>query len=138
MSDEPKQQNLSEVLQNTPDGSAPNLNIHDTLDLVGPHQRQQVLEQFCRKVKYNGYLDIEGVDVMDVCRAYYQGYLTTDEFNKYLYNDGTKANYTGSVSTVEEMCEQLQKFNFQIIHKRRNKYVYYIRALRVAEITNFN
>jgi len=119
------------VLNGMQDGAVANLSIKDTLDFVGPHERNAVLARFCTKVKYNTHIDIEGTDSLEVSRAYYYGYITLDELNLLMYHDGEQGNYRSSVSVLEDVCDKLTQLNFQIVFKRRNKYKYYIRALRL-------
>ncbi len=131
-----EQQNLSGVLENIVDGSAPNLNINNTLDMVAPHQRIDVLTRFCKKIKYNGYIELCGNDISELSRAFNRGDINLDEINRYLYHNigesTVDVNYKASVSNLDTVCNQLSSLGFTIILKRRNKYLYYIKAQRSA------
>lgn len=117
-------QNLEDVIKNTPEGSVGNLYIADTLDSVEYSHRQELITLLSAKVRYGGYLELTGIDLLDLARAVNQGYLGSSEVNNLLFNNHRSASH------LDEMVEIISKLGFVVINQRRNKYTYYIKAQR--------
>lgn len=116
---------MKETLDKMFDGSLANINIGNSLDLVEAKDRAVTLANICKKVAIGGTLELSGTDLGDLSRAVYHGYVSTQEANSLLFTDGGS-----SVSRIEEVVAELAQLGFKVINKRRNKYVYYIKAER--------
>jgi hypothetical protein len=113
--------NIETVLKH-PDGSVKALDINNLLDSVA--ERSELLQQIAKKIRYEGTLELIGVDLDEVVRAYQQGYIELPEVNEKLYAGRQSA------STAEKMISELRSLNFQVINVRSNHHTYYIRAKR--------
>ena len=116
---------LNELIKNTPDGSLPELAIADTLDHVPQENRLELLTILCKKVKYNGVLELTGTDIKDLTSSMYRNDLSLNEINQLLYGRDNK-----SVSHLEDVVNHIKNLNFKVINERRNKHIYYIKAQR--------
>lgn len=123
---------LEDIIKNTPDGSVASLGIADTLDGVDYSQRTELLAILCKKVRYSGFIELTGTDLSELIMAVYQGYVDTAECNGLLYGP----NQHKSVSNLEEMTDLLRSNGFKIVNERRNKYIYYVKAERIAPNDN--
>jgi hypothetical protein len=107
------------------DGSLMGLNIGYSIDKVPFHKRPESLINACKKIAYGGVIEMVGTDLPDLTRAYFHGYITSKDTNEILFADGNI-----SAASLEEMVELLSSNGFTLLHQRRNRYIYYIKAKR--------
>jgi hypothetical protein len=119
-----EEQDLGNVLKNQPDGSLENLNLGHVIDTVPYPERDNVLRGLINKLRYGGTISIEGVDLEEINRAMYQGYLEVNDANGLLYNQRRSA------SSMNEVISLFHSLNLKVIHKRCNNYLYYVKAQR--------
>lgn len=118
---------LNQILE-APDGSIPSLDIKDLLDMLPIGERNTVLQNLLKKIKYDGYIELTGLDLDDVIRASYIGYIDNNILVELLYKDRQSA------LSCDIMCEMLKSINFKIINTRTNHYIYYIKAQRYLNV----
>ncbi len=122
---------MNNTLENLIDGSLESLNIGNSLDLVKYDERFQTLVNICKKLRYSGVIELSGTELGDLSRHIHQGYVSTKDANSLLFDIGGQ-----SVAPMTEVTEQLQSMNFKIVNARRNKYQYYIKAVRAEPSDN--
>lgn len=110
-------------MNNLFDGSLPSLNIGNSLDTLVFSERAEALKSACKKIAYEGTIEIEGVDYFDTVRAANQGFLPLEEFNQLICD-------TKSISALNNISIELIQLGFSPILQRRNNYRFYIKARR--------
>ncbi len=109
------------------DASCLEINLSNVLDYAVPHShRNKALTQIIKKLRHNGVINIEGIDIIELCRSLYLGDLSVQESNKLIYNYKKL-----SCSTLLEIEEQLKGLGCEITRKRIDNTVYSISGKRL-------
>ena len=102
--------------------SLTHLDLGDWCDKV--EQRNTVLEVAISKIRYEGFIEIRGIDVCEVARSVYTGSITVEQVNRAIYN-GRK-----SLSNIFAMREVLTSKRLTILENKFDGPAYYLKAVR--------
>lgn len=109
-----------EQLDSIQDSSILSINLQNTLDYID--NRPICLQKCIQKLRKNGTLELEGLDVLEIAKQVVIGQLTIDDINKLLYNNKK------SIDNLFKLLNYLSELSMTIIDKRLNNCTYYIKA----------
>lgn len=117
--------NLNDLI-NTEDGSVEELDCGYILDKTPLDKRDKLLGLILSKIKYNGNVMFNGLDIVDLARRHEIGEIDDDTYLTKLYTDRSSA------SSLELLSNALVQNGYQLIIKRldSNLMEYYIHARR--------
>ncbi len=106
------------------DASCDNINIGSCLDYIPVQYRITILQKILSKLRYNGSVEIDGTDIVEVSRSIYYGGLVGENICVALYNGKQSVDSIGNFSNL------LEQFGLHINIKQINGFSYYIKATR--------
>lgn len=121
-------QNLDWIVD---DGECDEIIATDIIDFVNIPQKQQIIQNWAKKVKIGGKLTIGGTDVVSVSKALHQSNISLEEAGYLLYGDPNFpfGNRRGCLS-LDFMVNFLESIGFRILNKRTIQYTYAVVAER--------
>lgn len=97
--------------------------VGDILDYT--NNKGQVFQQLVSKLKYNGIINLSGINLDIVCSEYNNGQLTPFEMTELLYNGKT------SIDTLYGVVNMCQHFGLEVILEDITQYKYIVSAKKV-------
>jgi len=128
VSEKPENENQVHITKITElmSGSVDKLIVNDALDHIA--NRVEGLKILVSKLRYEGIIEIRGIDILEIARDMYTCRLTIAEANNLLY-DGRE-----SCDSIIGVLELLQKFGLTIMVKQVDNHTYFVRAERTRNV----
>ncbi len=124
VSKDPENENQVHITKITElmDGSVDKLVVNDALDYIV--NRTQGIKILASKLRYDGIIEIRGVDILEVARNLYTCRLTIPEINPLLYSGRE------SCDSIIGVLALLQANGLTVMVKQVDNYSYFIQAER--------
>lgn len=103
--------------------SVQEIDLRSSLDLMSREEVYSKIHEVVDLLSLDGTLKLEGLDLDEVCRCKYLGYITSEEFCGLVLNN----RYLVS---IHERIESLLDAGLKITIKRLNNMRYYLEATR--------
>ena len=113
----------SDQIPEVADSAYLEINISDLLDYA--QDRESALKIIVGKLRHNGVINIEGMDLLEVARNLYLGNIDVGEANLLLYKDKLSSD------TILNIETKLQNLKCEIVRKRIDNNTYSISAKRL-------
>ncbi len=106
------------------DASCDHISVGVCLDYLPVQYRIQVLQKILSKLRYEGIIEVEGTDIIEVSRLIYYGGLVSEDMCSTLYNGKQ------SIDSINNFVNLLEQLGLYIITKQIDGLSYYIKAKR--------
>ena len=106
--------------------SCEHIDVGDCCDFI-PTRREAMLAVLS-KMRYNGTIDISGVDLTEVGHSFIRGELTLEQAQSLIYNGRT------SCTTLSYVVDELKEVGLRIISNRLDDHHYHITAVRIKHV----
>lgn len=103
--------------------SVQEIDLRSSLDLMSREEVHNKIQEVADMLSLDGTLKLEGLDLDEVCRCKYLGYITSEEFCALVLNKGC-------LVSIHERVESLLSAGLKITIKRLNNMRYYLEATR--------
>lgn len=113
-------QNISQI----DDASCEHIQLNECLDYVRFDERQKLLQEVIKKLRYGGNIEIQGVDLLSLSNNLKNGRMTTKDINK-IYLNGRKSN-----DTLRSTVGDVQSSGITIEMTKIDDPLYYIKGKR--------
>lgn len=101
-----------ENLPSIDDGSCPEIILSDTLDFV--YNREEVLQEVVKKLKYGGTIVINGVDINLTAKGIVTGRIQLPEIKELMYNQKLSTdNLDNMLNNLRMLGLEPQTYNIQ-------------------------
>lgn len=101
------------------DAEATEILARDVLDFMSPHDIDDIIEHWVRKLRHGGSLTIGGVDLPSVSQAIARGEMSIDDGNRLLYgSQDVPWNYRKATTSLLLIVEKLSGAGLKIMSKR--------------------
>lgn len=93
--------------------------VSDVFDCLPYTNHEKYLQHLTSKLAHKGQIIINGVDANEINKAYYNGAMSLDLYNTFLFGSKeTSWHMKQSTQNLSTLCSMLQNLGVKIINKR--------------------